>query len=164
MQEPSVQVYTEQPGHGGDARQTNDTCCRTKTIQNNFINSVTFLLCTSVQPYPLGLLRKIDNACFLFCFFLKGRHKISHQCIIYTSATQSPTPKLNSFTNQVLPTECKWTPQLEQCFWSQLVKVSSFLQSPNARASKASLTIQRAKNTTFQVLNQISTDNPYFHK
>lgn len=87
MQEPSMQVYMEQPGQGADARQTNDTCYRTKTIQNNFINSVTFLLCTSVQPYPLGLLQKIDNACFLFRFFLKGRHKTSHQCIIYTSAT-----------------------------------------------------------------------------
>lgn len=94
MQEPSVQVYTEQPGQEADARQTNDTCYRTKTIQNNFINSVTFLLCTSVQPYPSSLLLKIDNACFLFRIFLKGRHKTSHQCIIYTSATQSPTPKL----------------------------------------------------------------------
>lgn len=67
--EPRVQVYTEQPGQEADARQTNDSCYRTKTIQNNFINSVTFLLCTSVQPYPSGLLRKIDNACFLFRFF-----------------------------------------------------------------------------------------------
>lgn len=87
-------IIQEQPGQEADARQTNDTCYRTKTIQNNFINSVTFLLCTSVQPYPSSLLLKIDNACFLFRIFLKGRHKTSHQCIIYTSATQSPTPKL----------------------------------------------------------------------
>lgn len=65
---PSMQTHMEQQGQEPDARQTNDTCYRTKTFQNNFINSVTFLLCTSVQPNPLSLLQKIDNACFCFNF------------------------------------------------------------------------------------------------
>lgn len=95
MQGPSVAVYTEQPWQEAAVRQKNDTRYRTKTIQNNFINSVTFLLCTSVQPHPFSPLLKIHNACFLFIFLLKGIHKTSHQCIIYRSAMQSPTPKLN---------------------------------------------------------------------
>lgn len=63
-----MQVYIEQPGQEVAVRQTNDTHYRTKTIQNNFINSVTFLLCTSVQPYPSSLLLKITMLAFCFVF------------------------------------------------------------------------------------------------
>lgn len=106
-QEPSVQVYTEQPGQEAAVRQTNDTCYRTKTIQNNFINSVTFLLCTSVQPYPSSLLLKIHNACFLFRFFPKRQTQNQPSVHYLQKCNTVSHPEIKLFTNKILPTERK---------------------------------------------------------
>lgn len=107
-------------GREAVARQTNDTCDRTKTIQNNFINSV------NISALYIGSTSPLQPATE------NPPRSLSSPVVSWKATQTQPSarylqkcntvarPEMKLFTNELPPTEPNSRPRLKPCFCRRL--------------------------------------------